>query len=146
MDVSNSGKLKMESKKAMFCVSHCRGHHSARPQNGTDALTFTYVVSSLPKLSFYNFLFVFTQLFIFCWYRSRKLYLPSFYVAWFRHLVSRTASFSFGNVFFIFLWFAASHFCREICWFRRVAKSYRWLRIRSFLAACCYELKTEEVS
>ena len=121
MDVSNSGKLKMESKKAMFCVSHCRGHHSARPQNGTDALTFTYVVSSLPKLSSYYFLFVFTQL-LFYWYRSRKLYLPSYYVARFRHLVSRTASFSFSNVFFIFLWFAASHFCREICWFRRVAK------------------------
>lgn len=66
----------MESKKAMFCVSHCRGHHSARPQNGTDALTFTYVVSSLPKLSFYYFLFVFTQLFILLISQSEAL--PTF--------------------------------------------------------------------
>ena len=99
MDVSNSGKLKMESKKAMFCVSHCRGYHSARSQNGTDALTFTYVVSSLPKLSFYHFFSCSHN------YYSVDTAVGSstYYVARFRHLVSRTASFSFGNVFLIFL-------------------------------------------
>ena len=145
MVVLNSWKLKSQSKKAMLCVSRCHGHHSARFQNGTEASTFSYVVSSLPKLSFYLFLFVLTQL-LFCWYRSRKLYLPSYYVARFRHLVSRTASFGFVNVFFIFLWFSASHFCREFVDFDVSQRPYRLLRKRSFLAACCYELKTEEVS
>ena len=140
MDVWNSGKLKMQSKEAMCCISHYRGYHSAKSQNVIDALTFSCVVSSLTKLSFYHFLFVFTLL-LFCWYRSR---IHSLVRSLFSSSVSRVASFSFGNVFLMFLWFAASHFFREICWFRRVARSYRLLGKRSFLAACCYELKTKE--
>ena len=55
----------MQSNEAMCCVSNDRGYHSAKSQNVTDALTFSYFVSSLPKLSFYHFLFVFTLL-LFC--------------------------------------------------------------------------------
>ena len=94
------------------------------------------VMSILLSRSFHSIIFFScSHNYLFCWYRSRKLYLPSFYVARFRHLVSRTASFSFGNVFFIFLWFAASHFCREICWFRRVAK------VLSFIAKTLFSCR-----
>ena len=131
MDVWNSGKLKMQSKEAMCCVSHYRGYHSAKSQNVIDALTFSCVVSSLTKLSFYHFLFVFTLL-LFCWYRSR---IHSLVRSLFSSSVSRVASFSFGNVFLMFLWFAASHFFREICWFRRVAK------VLSFIAKTLFSCR-----
>ena len=141
MDVLNSWKLKSQSKKAMLCVSRCHGHHSARFQNDTEASTFSYVVSSLPKLSFYLFLFVLTQL-LFCWYRCPN------------HSLSRSpfSSFSLTDSQ-LQLWWRVSHvsvICGkpsfgEICQFRRVARSYRSLGKRSFLSACCFKLKTNKM-
>ena len=63
----------------------------------------------------------------------------------FGHLVSRIASFSFGNVFFMSLSFAARHLSVKFVNFDVSQGLYRSLGKRSFLAACCFKLKTNKM-
>ena len=146
MDVSNSGKLKMESKKAMFCVSHCRGHHSARPQNGTDALTFL-LMSFLLSRSFHSIIF------FSC---SHNYYSVDIAVGSSTYLRFTQPDFviqSHGRpASALVTCFSYSCDLRQAIFVGKFVdfdvsqRSYRLLRKRSFLAACCYELITEEVS
>ena len=105
MDVLNSWKLKAQSKKAMLCVSRC---HVITQQGSKMALKHQLLVMSFLLSRSFRFIFFFSCLHNY-YSVDTAVGITLYHVARFRHLVSRITSFSFGNVFFMSMSFAASH-------------------------------------
>jgi len=106
MDVLNSWKLKAQSKKAMLCAFHAV--MVITQQGSKMALKHQLLVMSFLLSRSFRSIFFFSCLHNY-YSVDTAVGITLYHVARFRHLVSRIASFSFGNVFFMSLSFAASH-------------------------------------